>query len=122
MVSKGQYCSALEFLKMYQLQLGNGTGKPTGIAPATRTRPMAYLYLQLHRFTRQKEPKNVQNGPELKDIGPISMNFTKSVISPSVLVQKIRFWACSKAHRYHYCNLYPYPEPGPGYSNLCHSL
>src|ERR1700678_2298341 len=37
------------------------------------------------------------------------MNFTKSVISLSVLVQKIRFWACSKAHGYRYCNPYPYP-------------
>src|SRR5271168_5038687 len=49
---------------------------------------MNYYYLQPHRFVRQKEPKNVQNGPELKEIGLISMNFTKSVISPSVLVQK----------------------------------
>src|ERR1700679_3126704 len=66
-------------------------------------------------FTRQKEPKNVQNGPELKEIGLILMNFTKSVISPSVLVQKIRFWACSKAHGYRYCNPYPYPTvPIPG--------
>src|SRR5271155_2220794 len=70
---------------------------------------MAYPYPQPHRFTRQKEPKNVQNGPELKKIGLISMNFTKSVISPSVLVQKIRFWACSKAHGYRYGNPYPYP-------------
>src|ERR1700678_3569314 len=83
---------------------------------------MVYTYPQPHRFTRQKEPKNVQNGPELKEIGLISMSFTKSVIYPSVLVQKIRFWACSKAHGYRYRNPYPYPEPGPDYPNPCHSL
>src|ERR1700678_383098 len=76
---------------------------------------MAYPYPQPHRFTRQKEPKNVQNGPELKEIGLISRNFMKSVISPSVLVQKICFWACSKAHGYRYCNPYLYPAvPVPG--------
>src|SRR5271168_961386 len=76
---------------------------------------MAYSYPQPHRFTRQKEPKNIQNSPELKEIGLISINFTKSVISPSVLVQKICFWACSKAHKYRYRNPYPYPAvPIPG--------
>src|SRR6202789_2737178 len=77
--------------------------------------PMAYFYPQPHRFTRQKERKIVQNGPELKEIGLISMNFAKSVISLSVLVQKICFWACSKAHGYRYRNPYPCPAvPIPG--------
>ena len=44
-------------------QLGNSTGIPVGIAPATRTRPVMYPYPQPHGFTRQKEPKNVQIGP-----------------------------------------------------------
>jgi hypothetical protein len=44
--------------------LGNGTGKPTVITPATYTRFMAYSYPQPHGFTRQREPKNIQNSPE----------------------------------------------------------
>src|SRR5271168_5111034 len=50
-----------------------------------RQQPIPDPWHTPHGFTHQKEPKNVQNGPELKEIGLISMNFTKSVISPSVL-------------------------------------
>ena len=45
--------------------LGNSTGNPMGIAPATRTRPVQYPYPQPHRFTRQNEPKNVEIGQEM---------------------------------------------------------
>src|ERR1700678_3276356 len=79
-------------------QLGNGTGNPAGIASATRTRPVAQPYPQPHRFTHQKESKNVQIGPELKEIQPILMNFAKLAVTPSVLVQKLCFWTRLKAH------------------------
>ena len=78
--------------------VGNGTGKPVGIAPATRTRPAEYPNPWGHGFTRQKESKSVENGPELRELGLISMNFTKSAVTPSVLAQKLRSWACFKAY------------------------
>jgi hypothetical protein len=64
----------------------------------SNTRPMAQPYLQPHGFTHQKESKNVQIGPELKEIQPILMNFVKSAITPSVLVQKLCFWTHLKGH------------------------
>ena len=71
--------------------LGNGMGNPAGIASETRTRPVAQPYPQPHGFTRQKESKNVQIGPELKEIQPISMNFAKSAVTPSVLSKNYVF-------------------------------
>src|SRR5271168_1222450 len=82
----------------YQCPLGNGMGNPAGIASATRTRPVAQPYPQPHGFTRQRESKNVQIGPELKEIQPILMNFAKSAVTSSVLVQKLCFWTRLKTH------------------------
>jgi hypothetical protein len=59
---------------------------------------VAQFYPQPHGFTHQKESKNVQIGPELKEIQPILMNFAKSAVTPSVLVQKLCFWTCLKYH------------------------
>ena len=71
--------------------LGNSMGTPMGIAPATRTRPVQYPYLQPHGFSHQNEPKNVEIGQEMRDLWLISMNFTKSAVTPSVFVRKLRF-------------------------------
>jgi hypothetical protein len=74
----------------YQNQyLGNGTGKPMGIMPSTHTQFSEYPNLWPHGFTHQKESKNVKNSPELRELGLIFMNFTKSAITPSVLAQKL---------------------------------
>ena len=81
-----------------RLGLGNSTGTPMGIAPATCTRPVQYPYSQPHGFSHQNEPKNVEIGQEMRELWLISMNFTKSAITPSVFVRKLRFWARSKAH------------------------
>ena len=59
-------------------------------------------------FPNQNMPKNVQNGPEMEEIYPIQMNFIELAVSPSVLLQKICFWSCSKSHRYGFHDPYPY--------------
>ena len=74
-----------------QMQVGNSTGSPVGIAPVTPTRPVQYPYPQPHGFSRQNEPKNVEIGQEMRVLWLISMNFTKSAITPSVFVLKLRF-------------------------------
>ena len=74
-----------------ELALGNSTGNPVGITPETRTRPVQYHYPQPHGFSRQNEPKNVEIGQEMRELWLISMNFTKSAITPSVFVRKLRF-------------------------------
>jgi hypothetical protein len=47
------------FWQVLRSRVGDGTGRPTGIALATHTQPMAYHYLKPHGFTRHKELKNV---------------------------------------------------------------
>ena len=82
-------------------------GKPMGIEPATHTRPVGHPYPSGHGFTRQNKPKNIQNGPEMKEIYPISMNFAKLAVSLSVLVQKICFWTRLKADGLGYRDPHP---------------
>ena len=65
--------------------LVNGMGKPMGIAPASPTWQMQYQYQQPLMFTRKKEPKNIKIGQELRELWLISMNFTKSAWTLSIL-------------------------------------
>ena len=48
--------------------LGNGTGKPAGIAPVTRTRTRRTILPENPRVTRQNEPKNIEIGQVLREI------------------------------------------------------
>ena len=48
--------------------LGNGTGKPAGIAPATHTRTRGTILPENPRITRQNEPKNIKIGQVLREI------------------------------------------------------
>ena len=50
------------------VHLGNSTGNPVGIAPATCTRPVKYPYPQPQGFSRQNEPKNVEIGQEMREL------------------------------------------------------
>ena len=50
------------------LRLGNGTGKPAGIAPVTRTRTRRTILPESPRVTRQNEPKNIEIGQVLREI------------------------------------------------------
>ena len=57
------------------------------------------LTCDLHSFTRQNEPKNMENGGEMDEIHLISMIFTKLAVSHSVLGQKICSWTCFEGLR-----------------------
>ena len=80
------------------MHLGNSMGKPAGIKPATHTLPVEQPYPQPYGFTRQNKPENVENGPELVNLWLISMNFTKSAITPSVLAQNLCSWTRFEVH------------------------
>ena len=102
--------------------LGNSTGIPRGIVPVTLTHPMESPYLSGHGFTHQNKPKNIQNGPEMKEIyipnfdefceiGCISLNFGP----------KNMFLDSFKSSREGYHNLYPsllYLYPWPAQDTL----
>ena len=51
-----------------EVEIGNGTGKPTGIAPATRTCTRRTILPENPRVTRQNEPKNIKIGQVLREI------------------------------------------------------
>ena len=76
--------------------LGNGMGKPAGITPVTHT--CKYQYLSTCGFSCQNESKNSQISPEMSEILLISMNFTKSAITLSILVQKLCSWTRFEGH------------------------
>lgn len=50
------------------MKIGNGMGKPMGIAPATRTRTRRTILPEYPRVTGQNEPKNIQIGQVLREI------------------------------------------------------
>lgn len=50
------------------LPVGNGMGKPPGIAPATHIPPVEQPYPKPHGFTHQNKPKNIQIGQVLREI------------------------------------------------------
>src|SRR5271155_3358331 len=80
------------------------------------------LNCDLHGFTHQQEPKNMENGGEMSEIHLISMIFTKLAVSHSVLHQKICSWTFFEGLEKKNCSPSP-PMSSPvtcvGTKNLC---
>ena len=74
------------------VHVGNSTGKPVDITLVTRFHTRQHLYHSTHGFSHQNESKNGQISPEMSEMLLISMNFTKSAITHSILVGKLCSW------------------------------
>ena len=74
------------------VHVGNSTGKPAGITPVTRFRTRQHPYNSTRGLSHQNESKNGQISPEMSEILLISMNFTNSAITHSILVGKLCSW------------------------------